>query len=506
MLEMELRYLEIWKEGLHQAMSGWDWRWTLALAVVTFAIYEQLSYMSKRKYMPGPTFVPPLIGSVISMVSDPHGFWDHQAFLASKVGVSCNALIGRFIVFVRDSELSHKVFANVRPNGFQLVGHPFGRKLFGEPNLIFLMGEDHKDLRRRLAPLFTLKALGVYITIQERTQRAHIAKWLALAAANPHHDPIRVRLLCRDMNLETSQNVFVGPYLTPEMRHSFNQFYNDFNIGLMSLPINIPGFAFYKATHAVKKLQGILIICARASKERMATGAEPACLMDFWMTETIREINEAEAAGLPAPPHSSDVEIASHLFDFLFAAQDASTSSLVWAIVLTESHPEILHKLRQERPEGAFTPESLREMKYTEMVAKEVLRYRAPATLVPHIALTDFALTDTFVIPKGTIVFPSVLESSFQGFTNPHQFDPERFSAERKEDLLYKRNWLLFGAGPHQCIGQRYAINQLTLFVNLFTTLVDFKRSRTPGCDDLLYTPTITPKDEGLMYLKPRVL
>jgi cytochrome P450 family 710 subfamily A protein len=169
-------------------------------------------------------------------------------------------------------------------------------------------------------------------------------------------------------------------------------------------------------------------------------------LMDFWMVETVREIRDEVAVGLPPPPHSSDFEIGCHLFDFLFAAQDASTSSLVWAIVLTESHPEILSKLCEERTRlrrgdimAPFTPESLREMKYTEMVVKEVLRYRPPATLVPHIASTDIALTDTYTIPKGTIMFPSLLESSFQGFTDPYEFDPERFSPERKENSSYTK-------------------------------------------------------------------
>ncbi len=130
-------------------------------------------------------------------------------------------------------------------------------------------------------------------------------------------------------------------------------------------------------------------------------------------------------------------------------------------------------------------------------------RYRPPATLVPHIAADDFPLTDTYTVPKGTIVFPSLLESSFQGFTNPYEFDPDRFSAERLEDQVYKRNWLLFGAGPHQCIGQRYAMNQLLVFTALYSTLVDAKRVRTPDCDDIKYTPTIAPKDGGLVYLSP---
>lgn len=412
---------------------------------------------------------------------------------------------------MRDSQLSQKVFANVRPDAFHLVGHPLGRKLFGEHNLIFMFGEEHKDLRRRLAPLFTTKSLGVYISIQEKTQKEHIAKWMAIAK-DLGDDPIRVRMLCRNMNLETSQNVFVGPYLTPDMRRQFDEDYKNFNTGLMSLPINLPAFSFYKATRSVRNIQNMLTKCATASKARMAMGENPSCLMDFWMIETVRELRDAEAANTPPPPHSSDYEIGCHLFDFLFAAQDASTSSLVWAITLIESHPYVLEKLREEllclRPDplAPYTPESLREMKYTEMVVKEVLRYRPPATLVPHIANTDFALTDTYTVPKGTIVFPSLLDSSFQGFKDPEVFDPERFSPERMEDLVYKKNWLLFGAGPHQCIGQRYAINQLMLFISLFFTQVDVKRARKPGCDDLVYTPTIAPKDEGLVYLSPRIV
>ena len=41
------------------------------------------------------------------------------------------------------------------------------------------------------------------------------------------------------------------------------------------------------------------------------------------------------------PPNTSDVEIGSYLFDFLFATQDSSTSLLLWAVTLLDLHPEI---------------------------------------------------------------------------------------------------------------------------------------------------------------------
>ncbi|KAH0985398.1 hypothetical protein GBA52_012575 [Prunus armeniaca] len=53
--------------------------------------------------------------------------------------------------------------------------------------------------------------------------------------------------LFRDMNLKTSQTVFVGPYLGLTARKRFKSEYNFFNVGLMKLPIDLPGTAFRNA-------------------------------------------------------------------------------------------------------------------------------------------------------------------------------------------------------------------------------------------------------------------
>jgi cytochrome P450 family 710 subfamily A protein len=280
----------------------------------------------------------------------------------------------------------------------------------------------------------------------------------------------------------------------------------------MKLPFDFPGTAFRNARLAVDRLAGTLANCTAMSKAKMEKGEEePSCLIDFWMQDTIREIEESKLNGVTAAPFSTNGEIGGYLFDFLFAAQDASTSSLLWAVALLDSHPEVLAKVREEvagiwSPESdkLITAEQLREMKYTQAVAREVIRYRPPATLVPHIAAENFPLTENYTIPKGAIVFPSAFESSFQGFTEPDRFDPDRFSEERQEDQIFKRNFLAFGAGPHQCVGQRYALNHLVLFIAMFTSLIDFKRDRMDGCDEIFYVPTICPKDDCRVFLSKR--
>ncbi|XP_061374347.1 cytochrome P450 710A1-like [Gastrolobium bilobum] len=476
--------------------------------ILFLILLEQISYLSKKRFIPGPSLVLPFIGNAIPLVRNPTKFWDLQSSLAksTNLGLSANYIIGNFIVFIRDTELSHKVFSNVRPDAFHLVGHPFGKKLFGDHNLIYMMGQDHKNLRRRIAPNFTPKALSTYTSLQQIIILNHLKSWVDKA-----HHPIPLRVPARDMNLETSQTVFVGPYLGPKARERFERDYFLFNVGLMKLPIDFPGTAFRNARLAVDRLAATLATCAEMSKARMEKGEEPSCLIDYWMQDTLREIEETKLAGKPAPPYSSDAEIGGYLFDFLFAAQDASTSSLLWAVALLDEHPEVLARVREEvagiwspESDALITTEQLREMRYTQAVAREVLRYRPPATLVPHIAAERFPLTESYTIPKGAIVFPSVFESSFQGFNEPDRFDPGRFLEERQEDQIFKRNFLSFGAGPHQCVGQRYALNHLVLFIAMFATLIDFKRDRTDGCDEITYVPTICPKDDCTVFLSKR--
>ncbi|KAI8525824.1 hypothetical protein RHMOL_Rhmol13G0260700 [Rhododendron molle] len=213
---------------------------------------EQISYLKKKRTVPGPSLVFPFLGNAVSLVRNPTRFWENQSDLAqaSPLGVSANYIIGKFVVFVRSTDLSHKVFANVRPDAFHLIGHPFGKKLFGDHNLIYMFGQDHKDLRRLLAPNFTPRALSIYVPIQQRIVAEHLARWLQLSNGTP----IGLRWLCRDMNLDTSQTVFVGPYLSGESKERFNFDYNLFNVGLMKLPIDLPGFAFREARLAVKRL------------------------------------------------------------------------------------------------------------------------------------------------------------------------------------------------------------------------------------------------------------
>lgn len=487
--------------------------------IIGYILIEQLWILFSAQKMPGPRLLIPFFGNVFQMVSDPVNFWEKQ----DKFGpISWNFLVGNFMIFIRDSKLSHQIFKNAANNKFQVCLNLNGERLFGKGNIAFMQGEIHKTLRQQVLYLFTKKALAKYVSVQEDCIRRALDKWLNEAEFG--NDRLEMKSLIRDLNLETSQKVFIGPYLTADKRQKFCDDYLMINNGLLCLPWAFPGSTLWYAIRARKRIVAMLSQFAGESKVAMRrskvdSSIQPECLLDFWMLDTNDRLDEWEkrksesehSETILPPPHSEDYDIGSTVLDFLFASQDASSASLTWLCHFLSMYPDVLEKVRLEqkqvRPNGdePLSLNSLSQMIYTKQVVKEVLRIRAPATLVPHIALDNFKLNDSVTIRKGTLVCPSVYSSSFQGFTDPHVFDPDRFSPERKEDEKYKTNFLVFGSGPHKCLGYEYAILHLLAFTALFTTHANFKRIMSPEVDKMIYAPTIYPADGCLLKVEKRM-
>jgi len=201
-------------------------------------------------------------------------------------------------------------------------------------------------------------------------------------------------------------------------------------------------------------------------------------------------------------PYSVD-KVANMLLNLMFASQDASTSSVAWSVTLLDQNRHVLAKLREEqqrmRPDDEpITHDLLDNMPYTSMVVKEILRFRPPAIMVPHETKQEIDI-DGSRIPKGAILMASIFSATNQGFVEPEKFNPERFNEENREHLKYAQNYLVFGTGPHSCIGREYAINQLKVFVSLFASNLDVKRRLTDKSEDIVLGPTTFPGDGCLI-------
>ena len=116
-------------------------------------------------------------------------------------------------------------------------------------------------------------------------------------------------------------------------------------------------------------------------------------------------------------------------------------------------------------------------MKYLEAVIKESLRLYPSIPSVGRDVMTDIHATnragELVVIPKWTILgwHPYFVHRDDYHWSDPEAFDPDRFLDPPQD--RHKFSFLAFSAGERNCIGQRYAINEM---LAILTHLVkDFK-------------------------------
>ena len=78
-------------------------------------------------------------------------------------------------------------------------------------------------------------------------------------------------------------------------------------------------------------------------------------------------------------------------------------------------------------------------------------------------------------------------------YENPDYFDPERYYTGDAE-VKGAKNYLVFGTGPHYCLGQTYAQLNLALMVGKASVQMNWAHHATPLSEEIKVFATIFPK------------
>lgn len=407
--------------------------------------------------------------------------------------------------------MARKVFNS--PNFVKPCVVDAAHKLLRPTNWVFLDGKAHVDYRKGLNGLFTRQALEIYLPGQEEVYDKYFAKFVDISQVKNAGKPIPYMPIFRELMCAVSCRTFVGHYMSDDAIKKIADDY--FNITaaleLVNFPIMLP---FTKAWYGKKAADMVLnefAKCSAKSKARMAAGGTVTCIMDGW----VQSMQESEryrqrvAKGGPAPVEKpaillrefSDLEISMTVFTFLFASQDATSSASTWLFQLMADRPEILDRVREENlairngdKNARCTIELLESMPYTRAVVKETLRYRPPVIMVPYVVKKDFPVTDSYTVPKGSMVVPSVWPALHdpEAYPEPESFDPERWITGDADKAT--KNWLVFGTGPHYCLGQNYAVLNLIAMIGKASMHVNWEHHATPRSEEIKLFATIFPQ------------
>jgi cytochrome P450 len=166
------------------------------------------------------------------------------------------------------------------------------------------------------------------------------------------------------------------------------------------------------------------------------------------------------------------------------AGHETAAAGLAWLWYLLARYPDVTSRVVREvdaalggRP---ATQADLPALPYTQMVVKETLRLYPPVYILFGREAAAEVELGGYLIPKGAWVHvaPYVTQRDPRFFPDPKKFDPERFAPGRV-GAMNPRAYFPFGAGPHVCIGNTFALVEMALVTA--TVLQRFDVAFAPG-------------------------
>ncbi|KAH9509904.1 hypothetical protein Btru_044588 [Bulinus truncatus] len=166
-----------------------------------------------------------------------------------------------------------------------------------------------------------------------------------------------------------------------------------------------------------------------------------------------------------------DDDSVSQILESLFiGGTDSTAGSLTALFYNLARNPDKQEKLASEVRRfigrtGEVTPEILNQMHYLKACLKESFRLHYPVSAVFRVLQTDITVSG-YHVPAGVQIFLVNALTCEHKFENPGGFIPERWlrSANgRLEDQIPKNAVLPFGMGPRNCVGRRFAEQEINL-------------------------------------------
>ncbi|XP_072031382.1 cytochrome P450 4F4-like isoform X2 [Amphiura filiformis] len=216
-----------------------------------------------------------------------------------------------------------------------------------------------------------------------------------------------------------------------------------------------------KAEEFIRNRRNELARLAKNDKEDQA--GKKRRYLDF--LDVLIQARDEDGNGL------KDLEIREEVDTFLFEGHDTTASGVSWCLYNLARFPQFQQKCRDEVNELLTSKnkeeldwDDLNQLPFLTMFIKESLRFHPPVPGVARTLIKDITLPNGVFLPKGTSVGLSVLSTHHHPlyWDDPEVFDPYRFTPENNAKR-HSHAFIPFSAGPRNCIGQHFAMNELKI-------------------------------------------
>jgi cytochrome P450 len=173
----------------------------------------------------------------------------------------------------------------------------------------------------------------------------------------------------------------------------------------------------------------------------------------------------------------SDEQIRNEVATVYGAGHETTANAVTWAWHELMQHPDVLARLQAEADRVELVSNSVEaeRLTFTRMVFEETLRFRPPVPINGRFARVAMQLAGYEVEPGAlALLIVNNVHRHPDFWERPDEFDPERFSAQRSEGR-HRYAWLPFGAGPHLCVGNHFAMMEGVLLLAMMASRFTFE-------------------------------
>ncbi|KAJ6402273.1 hypothetical protein OIU84_014375 [Salix udensis] len=404
---------------------------TLTIPSLLFIVFlVQLLVRKKKKEKTRYRLPPgrrgwPLIGDSFNWYnavagSHPPQFVQQQVNRFGKI-FSCS-LFGKWAVVSADPNFNRfimqnegKLFQSSYPKSF--------RDLVGKNGVITVQGEQQRKLHGIASNMMRLEKLKFHFLDDIQ---------LVMLQTLNKFDSNQVILLqdvCRMVAINLMVNQLLGASTETEIKEMAHLF-SDFVDGCLSLPVNLPGFAYHTAMKARERI--IRKINKTIEKRRREGSSESG-------NGVLGRLLEEE--NLP------DNEVADFIINLLFAGSETTAKTMLFAVYFLTQCPVAMQQLQDEQDSlrgdcngvGMLAWQDYKAMSFTMCVIDEALRLGGIAIWLMREAKEEVVYQD-YVIPKGSFVVPflSAVHLDENLYKEATTFNPWRWMDPTNQE---KRNW-----------------------------------------------------------------
>ncbi|KAF5731566.1 Ent-kaurenoic acid oxidase 1 [Tripterygium wilfordii] len=436
----------------------------------------------------------PFIGNMWSFLrafksSDPESFMQSFITRYGRTGIYKAFMFGNPSIIVTTPEACKRVLTD--DDSFK-TGWPISTiELIGKKSFISIPDEEHKRLRRlTAAPVNGQEALTVYLQYIEKMTVSALNKWSNMGE-------VEFLSELRKLTFRIIMYIFLSSESEAVME-DLEKEYTTLNYGIRAMAINLPGFAYYHALKARKRLVAILQSIVDDRKYRRKGNVSSTKKKD--MLDALLDVEDENGRKL------ADEEIIDVLLMYLNAGHESSGHTMMWGTVFLQAHPEFFQKAKAEQEEivkrrpptqKGMTLKEFREMNYLSKVIDETFRVLTFSLTAFRRAKKDVNING-YIIPQGwrVLVWFRGVHLDPELYPNPKEFNPSRW-----EGFTPKAgSFLPFGAGSRLCPGNDLALLEISVFLHHF--LLNYQLERLNPNSRVRYLPHTRPVDNCLARIK----